>query len=416
MNQHVTQAQLLMQRERYAEATAMLQRGLAEDPDDGLTHALLGACQTATQDYRDAEASLRRAISLEPENPLGYYFYGSLLARRARLDEAAKAADAALRLDPHDAASYALRSEIELRREKHKDALAWAEKGLAADAEHTDCLNLRSLALTKLRRGDEAADSVRRTLQASPENPTAHANEGFRLLHANRPKEALPHFAEALRLEPGHEFARYGLVEALKARNPVYRLLLAYFLWMATLSPGVRNFLIIGGFVGYKILDNVARNNPGVAPYFRPLLWAYIAFALLTWVGYPLFNLLLRLNRFGRHALSKDQVLGSNVFGLMLLTTLICLGLALYTGLDGFWTATIVVGVTTLPVSAWMGMQDNTRFLPVGVGIAVVALLGLASIVHDFTGTGPRLFFAWLLAVVVMEWFIILGGSGRSRG
>lgn len=416
MNQHVTQAQLLMQRERYDEALAMLQRGLAEDPDDGLTHALLGACQTATQDFRDAEASLRRAISLEPEQSLGYYFYGSLLTRRARLDEAAKAVDAALRLDPYDASSYALRAEIELRREKYKDALAWAEKGLAVDAEHTDCLNLRSLALTKLRRGGEAADSVQQTLRASPENPTAHANEGFRLLHANRPKEALPHFAEALRLEPGHEFARYGLVEALKARNPIYRVLLAYFLWMATLTPGVRNLLIIGGYIGYRLLNGVARDNPGIAPYLRPILWGYIAFALLTWVGYPLFNLMLRLNRFGRHALSKDQVLGSNVFGLMLLTTLVSLGLALYTGMDGFWSATIVVGVTTLPVSAWLTMQDNTRFVPVGIGVAVVSLLGVVVIVHDFTGLASRPFYLWLLGVVVLEWFIILGGAGRSRG
>ena len=38
-----------------------------------------------------------------------------------------------------------------------------------------------------------------------------------------------------------------------------------------------------------------------------PLLILFYAFIYLSWTAMPMFNLLLRFNRFGRHILTKDQ-------------------------------------------------------------------------------------------------------------
>ena len=54
-------------------------------------------------------------------------------------------------------------------------------------------------------------------------------------MHAGDFRGALEHFREALRLNPSPEWARAGLVEALKARYPSAASL-RYFLWMSTLS------------------------------------------------------------------------------------------------------------------------------------------------------------------------------------
>ena len=54
---------------------------------------------------------------------------------------------------------------------------------------------------------------------------------------------------EALRIAPENEYARHGLVEALKARHLVYRMMLAYFLWMARLSSKARWAVVIGALV-----------------------------------------------------------------------------------------------------------------------------------------------------------------------
>ena len=54
-------------------------------------------------------------------------------------------------------------------------------------------------------------------LGRNPENAHTNANQGWSLLHGGQPGKALEHFREALRLDPDLEFARAGMVEALKA-------------------------------------------------------------------------------------------------------------------------------------------------------------------------------------------------------
>ena len=51
----------------------------------------------------------------------------------------------------------------------------------------------------------------------------------------------------------------------------------------------------------------------------------YLAFGLMTWIAYPLFNLLLRLNRFGRLVLNPLQRTATNWLGGVLVLALACL-------------------------------------------------------------------------------------------
>ena len=46
----------------------------------------------------------------------------------------------------------------------------------------------------------------------------------------------------------------------------------------------------------------------------------------MTWISQPLFNLLLRLSRYGRHALSTDQRRGANVVAVLAAPLLLCAG------------------------------------------------------------------------------------------
>src|SRR5262249_31945410 len=98
---------------------------------------------------------------------------------------------------------------------------------------------------------------------------------------------------------------------------------LRYFLWMSTLSGKVQWLIIVAIFFGPSLLRGIARQNPWATPVIVPLALAIIAFALLTWVADPLFNLLLRVNRFGRFALSSEQVAASNWVGLCLVASIV---------------------------------------------------------------------------------------------
>jgi hypothetical protein len=197
------------------------------------------------------------------------------------------------------------------------------------------------------------------------------------LLEQRQPQKAMEHFREALRLDPEMEWARLGIVEAMKARHFIYRVMLGYMLWMAKLPPRAQWGVIIGGYFGMQFLSGVGRNNPELAPWLLPLQIAYLAFAIMTWIAYPLFNLLLRLNRFGRLALSREEIVASNWLGGCIFTALAMLIAYFATGEFAPGWAAFVFGVLAVPVSAvFRCRQGRPRTLMAAytVGMLVIGL------------------------------------------
>jgi tetratricopeptide (TPR) repeat protein len=214
-----------------------------------------------------------------------------------------------------------LQASIRFARRDWAGALESADAGLRLDPQDDACTNMRAMALVQLGRRDEAGATIQGALERDPENAVSHANQGWTRLHERRPKEALEHFREALRIDPDLDWARAGLVEALKARHLIYRWMLGFFLWMGRKSAKVQWLVIIGIFLGQRSLGQLADANPALAPFLWPLLILAGAFVLLSWMADPLFNLILRLNRFGRLALRRDQIVASNWLGGCLLVT-----------------------------------------------------------------------------------------------
>jgi hypothetical protein len=162
----------------------------------------------------------------------------------------------------------------------------------------------------------------------------------------------LEHFREALRLNPGNEWAQHGIVEALKARNIIYAVMLKYFLFMGKLSKRGQWGIILGAYFGMKALAALGKTMPGLEPWILPIELVYLAFVVMTWIAEPLFNLLLRLNRFGRLALSPEKIVASNWLGLCLLIALLSLGGWLAFGLKSAWLAgAVLFGVLLMPTA-----------------------------------------------------------------
>lgn len=315
MSPHLQRGQLLLEQSRPEQAIAEFRQHLIGEPNDAAAHGLLALSLVELKEYREATDEAQSAVHLAPDLPFSHYVLARVLEARNRLSEAEAAIREAIELDPYDPDYFALLSSIRFQKHRWADALAAAEEGLAIDPEHVGCTNLRAMALTKQGRREQAGATIDAALARDPESAITHANQGWTLLERGEPKRAMEHFREALRLEPDLEWARVGIVEAMKARNIIYRWLLGYFLWMMKLPPRTQFAVIIGGYFGYRILNRVAANNPDLSPWIMPLLIAYIVFALATWLGDSLFNLLLRLDRFGRLALSREQIVASNWIG-----------------------------------------------------------------------------------------------------
>jgi tetratricopeptide (TPR) repeat protein len=353
MNPNLERGLLLLQQSRHEMAESELRQALADDPHDAYAHALLGLCLAHREQFQEATGEAQQAVHLGPDFPFAHYALARVYYERNRFPEALAGVNEAIRLDPENADQYALLADIHLHEYRWREALNAAEQGLQFDPENVACTNIRAIAMVKLGRKDEAGRTIDAALAKHPENSLTHANQGWTLLHQGRPKEAAEHFREALRLDPQNEWARQGIIEALKARHFIYAWMLKYFLWMSRFSRRGQWGIILGGYFGNRLLGMLAQSNPDLKPWILPLQILYVVFALMTWLAYPFFNLLLRLNKFGRLVLSREQTIAANCFGLCLLVALVGLGGCVVRGFDSAWIlVALVFGLLLVPVSA----------------------------------------------------------------
>jgi Tfp pilus assembly protein PilF len=359
MGAHLERARLLFGQSRHELAEQELRLELAEDPQGAEAHALLALCLSELKRYEPATQEARQAIALAPDEAFGHYALAHVMFDRRRMEEALVAAREALRLEPDDPDYHALVAQVLLSERRWDETLATAEIGLQLDPEHVACNNLRAIALVKLGRRQEAGRTLEAALARDPEDAVSHANRGWTLLEGGDPNKAMEHFREALRLQPQMEWARLGIVEALKSRNFIYRWLLKYFFWMSRLSGKAQVAVLVGGWLGFQVLRNLKVKGTSWALVVSVLEWTYILFALMTWIAQPLFNLTLRVNRFGRLALSRHEITASNWVGGCLFLALGSLGTWIATrhplALDG----TVVFGMLVIPLAATFNCQEG---------------------------------------------------------
>ncbi len=378
MSAHLERAHLLLAQSRAADAEREALLALSAQPDNPQALALL-ALSRIEQDKRDlALDAARDAVGLAPDVPYLHYVHALVLHRMDREEESFRAIHEALRLDPSDADHFSLLAAIELARRRWPAALKAAEQALALNPEHVGASNLRAMALVRLGRKAEAMASVDYALHRAPEDAFSHANQGWNCLHRNDPKAAQEHFREALRLQPDLEYAREGMLEALKARNPVYRGMLAYFLWMGRQSSRMQWALVLGVFFGGGLIGGLAAANPERGWFLWPILGLFYVFVYLSWTAQPMFDLFLRFDRFGRHVLSDDQRTASTWFGATLFLALASAAWWLAGDSKAGMFATLTLAALSICVASTFRAREKHRAI-LGVATAALAIVAIAS-------------------------------------
>ncbi|UOQ97212.1 tetratricopeptide repeat protein [Hymenobacter sp. 5317J-9] len=395
---YLPRVELLLSQHRHAHATQELRRQLAQDPHDAIAHALLAVCLLEQKQLAEAQSEAELAIHLSPEYDFAFYALALIENRRHRPKEALAAINEALALDPNDADYYHLLGQLRLQSGQWQAALQAAQTGLGLDAEHAGLHGLQARALARQGRPDEAGTAARSALSYAASSSSTQAQAGWVALETNRPKEALEHFREALRLDPESDFAREGLVEALKARYWVYRTFMRFVYWSGTLSEGARRGLFLGAWV--------------VVRFVRVLLPVYLLFVFLSWFADVIFESLLRVSAYGRLALSERQTRHSNQFlGLLAVAAGALAGRLAAPTVPGTSTLGMVALGLLFPLAGTWRLPAGTlawqRSRWAGFGLAAVGGLSVALEVLGLGGDGVA-FGAFLVGTLAYTWVFAL--------
>jgi tetratricopeptide (TPR) repeat protein len=366
---YLLRARVLMSQNRMELAEEQLRMVLASESSHSEAHAMLALCLVEREAWDAANEEAQQAIFHGPEEPMAHYSFARVLLKRNRLREAREAINEALRLSPWNADYFATLGAIEAAGDKWEEVLKAAQQGLEAEPEHEACENLRAAALTTLGRRSEAGLTIQESLRRNPENAFTHANEGWRLLHVRQPEQAMVHFREALRLDPNMEWARRGIVEAMKARFFIYRMMLGFFLWIGRFPPGTRLLLLIGMPIAQSVLQTTVASVPALEFLAFPMMLTYLLFVWMTWTSSALFNLVLMLNPFGRLALNREEKVQAIATGSCVAAALVCEILFLYQSLKlpeilshGTYVAALYLGLA-VPVITTTSTTERRRKL-----------------------------------------------------
>lgn len=349
-NHYIERAHHLLLNDRMAEAETELRKALSANPREAMAFALLAECAISRNDFSEAVELAKQAVAIDPGNSLYYYVLGKSCFYDKDIPSSRLAIQEGQRMDPDNPQFFLLRGRIEFYQKNWETALNESNRGLELDPEHIELVNLRAQALIKLNRRKDASTTMDYALHKAPENSYSHANKGWVSIESDHYNEAIQSFLESLRLDPENSYAKEGLKEAIKGKNPAYRMILKYFLWMNKLQEKNQWAFIIGIYLLYQVVLQAADKFPSLAPLLYPVIVIYILFAFSTWIAKPISNLFLRLHPIGKHALSNDEILGSNLAGG---TIIICLLSFLYYFISGHelgFRLGIVTGILLIPI------------------------------------------------------------------
>jgi tetratricopeptide (TPR) repeat protein len=213
---HYERAQTLIDRHRPKDAEQELVKHIASQPQDPWGHSLMATALAMQKKHEPATASAKEAISLNPHEAWFHYILADVYYGKRLYADSQRCIDEALRLAPDRPRYWGLKANIESANGNWKGALKAAETGLEYDPNYVHCKNLRALALARLGDKKQAEATFSESLSQDPENALTFAYRGWTHVHNNEPDAAISAFSEALRLDPAMDWARMGMMAALR--------------------------------------------------------------------------------------------------------------------------------------------------------------------------------------------------------
>ncbi len=301
-------SQQLLAHGRPDRALEFIRTAILADPSNPYLRASLAGCLCSLARFTEAEVEARRALELGPDLDLAHFALARAVAGLGRLEEADRALGEALRIDPDFAAAYLSRAIILRVQGRLSEALEAVQEALRREPGSVEARNVLGEILIASRRDADAAHALREALALDPEDAASHLLRGWLFLFDRSTDRAAESFREALRLSPGLEAAREGLVEALKARNSLYRRSLPFFNAVRRMGRPRRALFTLGAFLAPIGCLFLASSHPPIAWVVAILGLGALVLVYFNWVAGLITLAIVARDREVRAYLSREEL------------------------------------------------------------------------------------------------------------
>lgn len=410
MLQQLEKAQFLMDSDRHEQALEIYHRLRASEPESDFIHAQTAVCLHALDRNDESMEAINTAIGISPEESWYHYFRALLLAGEDRYKAAMASLDKAIELDAEESPYFTLQSNILASMKQWEPARQAALTALQINPEDTHAQVALGYALQQLGEREGATEAMKKALEQNPDNDANMASQGLILLHQKQYQEAKVFFREALRINPHCEPARYGMLTVLKARNPFFRLLLQFNLWLSKFDSRLVTAGIIGAYFLIRFLRNTAEKNPGIKPFITPLLTTYLVIVAYMWFADPISNFFLRLSKDGKYLLNDLERRGATWVGIWIGASILAVVLGFVLENSDFFYSAAAFACLILPFhQAHDDLNDHRkRYL-----IYAYFMMGLATLAFvlflTFEGLGWLPLAVYFISLILFQWVIVLG-------
>lgn len=336
INSLTSRALVLIEQRRYKDALDFLKKGIAEDPHDPYNLYLLALCQVnIPSENKHALATIEQALAINAEDAHFYALKASILIDRDKFKQATQTAEIAIQINPSNPEGHVEKSRALMAMTKWKPAEESIRKALELDPDNQRANNILATILRFRNKKDEFHEHSAQLLRKNPDDSYSHANTGWAALEQNDLKKAKYHFLEALRINPGYDYAREGILETFKAQSPLYRLYLQYCFTLAKIQRKGQIAIIIGLLVLVRILRHAFSGS--FQSVGTVIVILYFVFVLWSWVARGMGNFFLLFNNFARHALLPKERIEAIMVGSTILMGAVSLILGIALANDSFF-------------------------------------------------------------------------------
>lgn len=282
----IERAEHLIEIERFDEAVPLIAKSLGLEPDSAYANGLMAQAFLGLRRLDDALKYSEKAIELDPDEEWGHRLRSTVLTEMGRHGDALKSAEEAVRLGPYDPAALATLANAWLAVKKPKKAKEFGERLLETapywDVSHFTMGNIHMEA------GDNflAERSFKEALKINPNSANARNNLGVAVMRQDSnsaasmfglksnsiiapPGTAEDHFHEALKLEPGNEFAAENFKSQysyLTAIVPIFAFIPFMMMTFIVLPIGTLISIGITIFWSMRAVNDVRRKRAMLSP------------------------------------------------------------------------------------------------------------------------------------------------------